>query len=87
MKTAWMLMARYDGLPVLPLDIVCRDFFSHLTPQKLAQKVDKGELNLPVVRIEHSQKAARGVHISDLARWIDDRRAVAEHECRAMSGR
>ncbi|ETD87245.1 pyocin activator PrtN family protein [Rhodobacter capsulatus] len=87
MKTAWMLMARYDGLPVLPLDIVCRDFFSHLTPAKLSEKVDKGEIRLPVVRIEKSQKAAKGVHLADLAAWIDARRAEAEHECRAMSGR
>ena len=87
MDTAWMLLARYKGLPVLPLSVVCQDFFQHLTPAKLAAKVDRGEIRLPIVRIEGSQKAARGVHITDLARWIDERRSVAEHECRAMCGK
>ena len=84
MDTAWMLLARYQGLPVLPLDVVCRDFFQHLTPAKLSAKVDKGEIRLPVVRIEGSQKATKGVHLADLAAWIDERRAEAEHECKAM---
>lgn len=87
MNTAFLLMAKYDGQPVIPLDVVCRDFFSHLTPQKLVVKVDKGEINLPVMRIETSQKASKGVHVSDLAEWIDKRRAVAQQECRALSGR
>lgn len=87
MNTAFLLMAKYDGQPVIPLDVVCRDFFSHLTPQKLVLKVDKGEISLPVMRIERSQKASKGVHVSDLAEWIDQRRAVAQQECRALSGR
>jgi hypothetical protein len=36
--------------------------------------------------MESSQKSAKGVHISDLAAWIDQRRAVAQHECRALAG-
>jgi Pyocin activator protein PrtN len=32
---------------------------------------------LPIVRIEASQKAHRGVHLADLADYIDKRRAAA----------
>ncbi len=87
MDTQFLLLARYGGQPILPLDVVCKDFFSHLSPQKMIIKVDKGEIALPVVRMESSQKSAKGVHISDLAAWIDQRRAVAQQECRALSGR
>jgi len=86
MDTSFLLLARYNGQPVLPLDVVCRDFFSHLSPQKLLVKVDRGDIALPIVRMESSQKSAKGVHISDLAAWIDQRRAVAQHECRALAG-
>lgn len=27
MKTAFLLMAQYDGLAVIPVDWVCRDYF------------------------------------------------------------
>jgi hypothetical protein len=60
MKTVFILAAAYDGLVVIPLDVVCRDYFMHLTPEKLARKVLAGEINLPIVRIEDSQKCAKG---------------------------
>ncbi len=82
MKTAFILMAQYDGRAVIPVEIVCRDYFTHLTPQKLVNKIQGGEIALPLVRIETSQKAARGVHINDLSAWIDARRAAAVKELR-----
>lgn len=82
MNTAFLLMAQYDGMAVIPLEAVCRDYFSHLTPTQLIHKADRGEVKLPLVRVEASKKAARGVHINDLANWIDARREAAcrEHE-------
>jgi hypothetical protein len=47
MNTAFLLMAQYDGRAVIPLDAVCRDYFTHLTPQKLAGKIDRGEVSCP----------------------------------------
>lgn len=77
MKTFFILMAQYDGLAVIPLERVCADYFTHLSPEKLLRKVLAGQLRLPVTRIESSQKSARGVHIQDLADYIDARRAEA----------
>ena len=71
MKTAFLLMAQYDGLAIIPAELVCRDYFRHLDPIKFAAKAAKGEIRLPVVRIEGSAKSARGVHIVDLAAYID----------------
>ncbi|WP_322893453.1 MULTISPECIES: pyocin activator PrtN family protein [unclassified Yoonia] len=85
MNTIFLLMAQYNGRAIIPLDEVCRDFFSHLQPEKFLVKIARGEIKIPVVRIEHSQKSAKGVHISDLAEWIDARRAAAKREMEAMS--
>lgn len=87
MNTVFLLMAQYGGRAVVPLDLVCRDYFSHLTPLQLSRKTTAGEIDLPVVRIETSQKAARGIHIQDLAAWIDARRAAAQKENDQLQGR
>lgn len=86
MRTEFLLMAQYDGQAVIPIDAVCRDYFSHLTPDKLARKIGRGEIRLPLVRIEMSQKAAKGVHITDLAEWLDARRAAARKEIEQLAG-
>lgn len=87
MNTAFLLLAQYNGAAVIPLETVCRDYFSHLTPIQLTRKTTAGEIDLPIVRIETSQKAARGVHLQDLAAWIDARRAAAQKENDQLQGR
>lgn len=87
MNTAFLLMAQYHGAAIIPLEFVCRDYFSHLTPAQFARKSTEGEIDLPLVRIETSQKAAKGVHLMDLAKWIDDRRAAAQKELDQLQGR
>lgn len=87
MNTAFLLLAQYNGAAIIPIDAVCRDYFQHLTPQMLARKTTEGEIDLPVVRIESSQKAAKGVHLVDLAAWIDKRREAAMKENDQLHGR
>lgn len=85
MQTIFLLMARYEGLPIIPVETVCRDFFSHLTPEKFVRKIGAGELAIPLVRMEASQKAAKGVHLSDLAQYLDKQRELAVKECRQLN--
>lgn len=85
MNTTFLLMAQYNGRAVIPVADVCRDYFSHLTPGKFLRKVSAGEISIPLVRMESSQKAAKGVHIQDLAEWIDKRRDAAVREARALA--
>lgn len=84
MKTVFLLMAQYDGKAVIPLDAVCKDYFSHLTPTKFIEKVRAGDIGLPLVRMEKSQKAARGVSINDLAAYLDMQIEDARKDMRAM---
>ena len=87
MNTAFLLMAQYNGQAVIPIDSLCADYFRHLTPEMLLRKVMAGEIDLPVVRIESSQKSARGVHLQDLADYLDRQRAAALKERDQMKRR
>jgi hypothetical protein len=86
MNTRFYLMAQYDGAAVVPIERVCADYFSHLSPAQLARKIAIGEIKLPLVRMEASQKSAKGVYVEDLAQWIDARRAAAQKELKQMAG-
>ena len=85
MNTAFLLMAQYDGKAIIPIDDVCRDYFFHLTPTKLVRKISSGEIALPLVRIEESQKCAKGVHLNDLARYLDQRTEAARREMKSLT--
>jgi hypothetical protein len=84
MKTSFLLMAQYDGLAVIPVEWVCRDYFRHLTVEKFLRKVLMGEISLPIVRIESSQKSAKGIHINDLAAYLDKQADAARKECEQL---
>ena len=86
MNTQFLLMAQYDGQAIIPVDLICRDYFPHLTMVKFIRKVVDGSLPLPLIRIENSQKSARGVHLQDLAAYIDDRRAEATKDFNKLYG-
>lgn len=87
MNTRFLLMAQYNGAAVIPLETICRDYFTHLTPDKLARKMIRGEVKLPLVRMEaENKKAARGVHLHDLAAWLDERRDAAMKELKQLTG-
>jgi hypothetical protein len=86
LNTAFLLMAQYNGKAIIPLVDVCRDYFSHLTPEKLMRKVMTGQIPLPIVHIERSQKSAKGVHLQDLADYLDKRRYEALKDFNALHG-
>lgn len=86
MNTAFLLLAQYDGRAVIPIEMVCRDYFSHLTPVKLIAKISSGDIAIPLVRIEGSQKCAKGIHLQDLASYLDVRAEAARKEMRALTG-
>lgn len=86
MNTLFLLMAQYDGQAIVPVDRVCKDYFSHLSFEKFLRKVGAGEIEIPVTRMEASQKSARGVHLQDLAAYLDKRREAALREMRALCG-
>jgi len=86
MKTAFILMAQYDGQAIIPLVQVCKDYFTHLTPEMFQRKVLAGQIKIPITRMEVSQKSAKGIHIADLASYLETQRAAAVKECNQLNG-
>jgi Pyocin activator protein PrtN len=86
MNTALLLMARHDCKAIVPPEDVRRDFFPHLTLQKLLKKLSSGDIALPVVRIESSQKCAKGIYLHTLAEYLDKRQAAAVSEYSQLHG-
>lgn len=86
MKTIFLLMAQYEGRTLIPVEWVVRDYFRHLDVGTFARKVSLGDIKLPIVRIEGSQKSAKAVHINDLADHIDKQTAAAHKEWRQLAG-
>ena len=84
LNTAFLLMAQYDGQAVIPLETVRRDYFSHLNMDHFMRKIASGDIDIPVVRMEQSQKSARGIALTDLATFLDDRIEAARKENRQM---
>ncbi|KOX66741.1 Pyocin activator protein PrtN [Pseudomonas psychrophila] len=84
MNTQFLLMAQYDGQAVIPLSRVCADYM-HLTVEKFKMKCMSGEIDIPIIRLgANSQKAALGVHLNDLADYIDKQRDKATKELKQL---
>lgn len=80
MNTLFLLMAQYSGQAVIPLSQVCADYMG-LTVEKFKAKQLSGEIPIPIVRLgANTQKAALGVHLKDLADYIDRQRESAAGE-------
>lgn len=87
MNTIFLLMAQYEGRAVIPLHLVCNDYMN-LTVEKFKRKCLDGEIDIPIVRLgAESQKAALGIHLSDLADYIDRQREKATAEQRKLMGK
>ncbi len=86
MNTAFILMAQYNGRAIIPLDQVCKDYFTHLTSDMFQRKVLAGQIKIPITRLESSQKSAKGIHIADLAAYLDHQRAAAVKEHIQLNG-
>jgi hypothetical protein len=87
MNTLFLLMAQYEGQAVIPLERVCEDYM-HLTVEKFKRKRLDGEIDIPVIRLgANTQKAALGIHLNDLANYIDRQREKASKEQNQLMGR
>jgi hypothetical protein len=86
MNTAFILMAQYNGRAIIPLDLICKDYFTHLTPEMFQRKVLAGQIKIPITRLEPSQKTAKGIHITDLAAYLDLQRDAGVKEYNQLNG-
>jgi hypothetical protein len=86
MNTAFILMAQYHGRAIIPLDQMCKDYFTHLTTEMFQRKVLAGHIKIPITRLEPSQKSAKGIHITDLVAYLELQRDAAVKEFNLLNG-
>jgi hypothetical protein len=87
-RTFFCLMGQYGSRAIIPVEHVCADYFAPLTLPEFMRKSTSGEIALPIVRLyAGSQKAARGVHIQDLAEYLDVRTEAARKELHQILGK
>lgn len=84
MKTSMLLMVRYDGLAVIPVERVCEDYFQHLSADKFIRKVDAGEIDNPARRL--GERASVVVVAAALRADQTERRQVQGLEMAAHRG-
>ena len=79
-------MARYEGAPIIPVEKVRQDYFGHLTAPKFMTKLRGGDIGLPVIQLEKSQKAHKYVDIRDLATFLDVQRDEGKRAYEVVHG-
>lgn len=84
--TVAILREQYGPRVIIPLDRVMEDYFPGVSQEHLLRRIGEGKLDLPVVRIDASQKSAKGVALVDLATYLDRRIEAARKECRQLCG-
>ncbi len=76
MNTLFLLMARFEK-PQVALEDVCEEFFG-VKFRQAAMMAAASTLPCPVFKLRDSERAAWMIDLRDLAKLIDDRRAMAK---------
>ena len=74
------LMRDCPTAPFMPVEEVVGRYFSHLSVVKFVRKCTEGAIELAIVSPDTSQKAAKFVHIEDLATLLDNRTSTARRD-------
>lgn len=77
MDTLSLLAARFENRVILPIDLIREEYFPHLNIKMLIEKLKSGQITLPTIRMDESHKCTLGVHIKDLATYLDQKREDA----------
>lgn len=76
-------MAQYEDA-VIPLHSICEKYFGY-SIRTAMNKAKLGLLPIPVFKLVESAKAPYYIHVTDLATYIDDLRAIAQRELQLVS--
>lgn len=72
-------LRRQFTTPCPTLEAVRVEYFPHLSENVLIRKINKGEIQLRVKRLHHSQRAPRVVYLHDLADYLDAQQPSNTH--------
>jgi hypothetical protein len=84
-KLEFQLLSMYDGAPMIPADVVARDWFG-LTAQKFLEKCRSGSIRIAIVNMGETQKSKKMVTVSALAAYMIAKSAEAQRDLEIAFG-
>lgn len=79
------LLIRY-GSPVVPLETIVNDFFTHMKIEDANRRANKLDLPFPVFKSENTKKAKWMVNLVQLGAYLDQQSQIALQDHKAMNG-
>ena len=76
-NTEQMLIMRYGFNPLIPLDLVAKDYLRDTTIKQYEKQARDSNLPFPVVINGKGKATTYHVHVASLASWIDKVKDVA----------
>jgi len=71
--------------PVVHLDIIVEDFFTHMDVKTACKKANFHQLPFPAFKLEESAKAPWMVRLEDFAIYLDQQYALHRHDYDAIN--
>lgn len=81
-----VLMIRYSS-PVVPLETIVNDFFTHMKIEEANRRANKMELPFPVFKSEETKKAKWMVNIVQFAAYLDRQSEIANQDFKEMNSK
>lgn len=76
-NTEQMLIMRYGFNPLVPLDLVAKDYLNDVSIEQYKKQAREQSLPFPVVINGKGKATTYHVHVASLASWIDKVKEVA----------
>ncbi|WLG12822.1 pyocin activator PrtN family protein [Psychrobacter cibarius] len=84
-NTEQMLIMRYGFNPLIPLDLVAKDYLRDTTIKQYEKQARDSNLPFPVVINGKGKATTYHVHVKALVQWIDNAAEVAAKDHHAMN--
>ena len=81
--SSFLLAMKYQS-PVVPLDVVVKDFLPHLNIETAKKRAALQNLPFPTFKAEDSNKAPYMVNIADVAIWLNQKSQNSQQDWKNM---
>ena len=77
--SSFLLAMKYQS-PVVPLEVIVKDFLPHLKIETAKKRAAVQDLPFPTFKAEDSNKAPYMVNIADVALWLNKQSQISKQD-------
>lgn len=77
--SSFLLAMKYQS-PVVPLEVIVKDFLPHLNIETAKKRAALQDLPFPTFKAEDSKKAPYMVNITDVAIWLNKQSQISKQD-------